>query len=406
MTAEPGRDAPVVVLCLNTGSSSLRCGLYRFEGGDSSEARRAEACLASGMVERVGEREGRLSVRAADGGRGEHVQTAAFSDHEAALRAMLAALERLGLPAPTAVGHRVVFGGPDHEAPARVDPALVAALRELVTFAPLHLPAELRGIEVVAERLPGLPQVACFDTAFHRRMPELAQRFPLPRSYWDDGVRRYGFHGLSYEYVLGKLGAAGLGRVVIGHLGNGASMVAVRDGRSLDTTMGLTPTGGLMMGTRTGDLDPGVLVHLAGQKGYDAARLERLVNAEAGLLGVSGRAADMKTLLEARAHDPDAALAVDLYCHHLRRHVGALAAVLGGLDALVFTGGIGERAAPVRRDACLGLGHLGVEVDDARNDAHADVISPDGSRCTVRVVPTDEQLVIARHTRDLVRSTG
>src|SRR5581483_4736543 len=241
---------------------------------------------------------------------------------------------------------------------------------------------------------------------FHRRMPEVAQRLPLPRTLWAQGIRRYGFHGLSYEYVVATAGAATLGRAVIAHLGNGASLAAVRDGLPVDTTMGFTPAGGLMMGTRSGDLDPGVLVHLLTQEGYGAAALERLVDHESGLLGVSGVTSDMKTLLEARASQPAAAEAIELFCYLLRKHVGALATVLGGLDSLVFTGGIGEHAAAVRRETCRGLEHLGIQLDPGRNARHDPVISAPGSPCTVRIVPTDEDLMIARHTRRLLSTPG
>jgi acetate kinase len=285
-------------------------------------------------------------------------------------------------------------------APERVTPALIADLRALIPLAPLHLPTGLAGVEAVAARFPTLPQAVCFDTAFHRDLPEIARRLPLPRALVDAaGIQRFGFHGLSYEYVLERLGAAGRGRVVLAHLGSGASMAAVREGRAVDTTMGLTPAGGFMMGTRTGDLDPGVLLYLMREKGYDAARLDRLVNKESGLLGVSGTSADMKTLLERRERDAAAALAVAMFCYQVRKEVGAFAAAMGGLDALVFTGGIGERAAPVRAEICAGLGHLGVRLDPARNAVHDDPLSAPGGGCAVRVVPTREDLMIARHSR-------
>jgi acetate kinase len=380
----------VRILSLNGGSSSLKLGLY--------ELGTTETRLAAGAVEGIGTERGQCWMRDAAG---QSLDDAPgdFADSRVAVHAVFAVMETLRLPPPDAVGHRVVQGGPDLAPPERVDARLVAALRRLVPLAPLHLPAEIDAIEAVAARFPSLPQAVCFDTAFHRRMPELAQRFPLPPALWDRGIRRYGFHGLSYEYVVGTVGAAELRRAVIAHLGNGASMVAVREGQPLDTTMGFTPSGGFMMGTRSGDLDPGVLLHLLVHEGWDTAALECLVSREAGLLGVSGITSDMRTLLEQRAGDPRAALAVEMFCYQLRKHVGALAAVLGGLDTLVFTGGIGERAAPVRREVCEGLGHLGVRLDRVRNDAHAAVISVSDSACTVRVVPTDEGLVIARHTR-------
>jgi acetate kinase len=229
-------------------------------------------------------------------------------------------------------------------------------------------------------------------------MSEVAERFALPRDMYREGIRRYGFHGISYEYIMSKLGAAAPPRVIIAHLGNGASMAAVRDGRAADTTMGLGPTGGFMMGTRSGDLDPSVAVHLMRTRHMDAAALERLVNDQSGLLGVSGFSSDMKTLLDRRANDPDAALAVAMFCYQVRKHVGSLAAVLGGADLLVFTGGIGEKAADVRAEVCRGLEHLGIALDEARNRADADTISAAGSGCVVRVIPTDEDLMIARHT--------
>jgi acetate kinase len=350
-------SAKHVILCLNSGSSSLKFALYRL--GKAEEVR-----LAHGAVERIGLAGGHLWVQGMDN------------------------------------------GGPEHTAPERVDAPLLAELRRLVAFAPLHLPSAIQGIEAVAARFPGLPQVACFDTAFHRRMPEVAQRFPLPRDLWHEGVRRYGFHGLSYEHIVATLGAAAQGRLVIAHLGNGASLAAVLNGQPLDTTMGFTPTGGVMMGTRSGDLDPGVLIHLMQAKGYNAGQLDALVNHQAGLLGVSGLSPDMKTLLEQREREPHAAQAVELFCYQLRKHIGALAAVLGGLDTLVFTGGIGERAAPVRWEVCRGLAYLGIALDQEKNAMHAEVISTSGSDCTVRVIATNEDLMIARHTRTLLFSTA
>jgi acetate kinase len=380
----------VTVLTVNSGSSSLKWALFTIEGD------RAER-LADGAAESIGLPSSRVWTRRA-GGSSPAEERRPLADHAAAVTASLAALATLKLPPLRAVGHRLVHGGPEHTAPARVDRRVLESLRALTPFAPLHLPVELAGIEAVEQHFPGLPQVACFDTAFHRRMPESAQRFPLPRSLWDAGIRRYGFHGLSYEFIVGHLGARTLGRAIIAHLGNGSSMAAVRDGAPLDTTMGFTPAGGVMMGTRSGDLDPGVLLHLLAHRGYDAARLDHLVNHEAGLLGVSGTTPDMKTLLERRSQDPHAAQAVALFCYQLRKTIGALAAVLGGVDTLVFTGGIGERAAPVRAEAVEDLGHLSIRVDPERNTRHEPVISPPGAPCTVRVVPTQEDLVIARHT--------
>jgi acetate kinase len=386
-------STPRHILCLNSGSSSLKFAHYRFDS--------AETHLASGAVEGIGQPTGRLWVRR---GTGERVAdaTARFDDARAAVSAALEALRRLSLPAPDCAGHRLVHGGPDHVLPERVDADVLAALRALVPFAPLHLPAAIDEIAALAAHRPDLPQVVCFDTAFHRQMPDVARRLPLPRALWDAGIRRYGFHGLSYEYIVETAGAAALGRAVIAHLGNGASLAAVHNGQAIDTTMGLTPTGGVMMGTRSGDLDPGVLLHLMRVHGYDAEALERLVDWESGLLGVSGLSADMRTLLDARDGNPQAAEAVELFCYSIRKHIGQLAAALGGIDTLVFTGGIGERAAAVRLEVCRPLAYLGIQLDAERNRAGAPIISAPESPCTVRVIATDEDLMIARHTHRLL----
>jgi acetate kinase len=379
-----------IVLCLNAGSSSLKFSVWD-----------AEECLGEGEVEEIG-RPGALAWLGRGGGETRRLP-GRWADHREAAAGIFALLGEHALPEPAAVGHRLVHGGPGHAAPEKVTPALLAELRALIPLAPLHLPSGLAGVEAVAARFPELPQAVCFDTAFHRDLPEVARRLALPRDLSDaTGIRRFGFHGLSYEYVTERLGTGARGRVVIAHLGNGASMAAVREGRAVDTTMGLTPAGGFMMGTRTGDLDPGVLVYLMREKGYDAERLDRLVNKESGLLGVSGASADMKTLLERREHDEAAALAVAMFCYQARKQVGAFAAALGGLDTLVFTGGIGERAAPVRAEICDGLGHLGVRLDPERNAAHVDPLSVPGSGCEVRVVPTREDLMIARHSREVL----
>ena len=268
-------------------------------------------------------------------------------------------------------------------------------------FAPLHLPAELSAIAAARRHFGDVPQVACFDTAFHHTLPAVARRYALPSSLYDAGVRRYGFHGLSYESVVASLGAPTLGRAVIAHLGSGASMVAIRDGKSIDTTMGFTPAGGLVMGTRPGDLDPGLLVYLLEHAGYDARSLARLVDHEAGLLALSGSSADMQQLLATRATDARAALAVDVFCHHARKWIGALATTLGGLDTLVFTGGIGEHAPEVRAEICRGLEHLGVSLDAACNERSEAIVSASTSACVTRVARADEERVIARETRRL-----
>ena len=255
-----------------------------------------------------------------------------------------------------------------------------------------------------------MKQVACFDTAFHRHTPEVAQRYPMPRSLWHDGVRRYGFHGLSYEYIVQKLAEdagqeAADGRLIVAHLGNGSSMAAIHGAKSLDTTMGFTPAGGLMMGTRSGDLDPGVLIYLLTEKGHTPATVDYLVNQRAGLIGVSGSTSDMHDLLLKEADDLHAAQAIELFCYHAKKALGALAAVLGRLDTLVFTAGIGAHAPAIRRRICHGMEFLGIRMDGSRNEANALVISRDDSPVTVRVMKTDEELMIVRHTYRVLRDT-
>src|SRR5262249_27369322 len=366
------------ILCLNAGSSSLKFAVYRMS--------EREEQLFAGEVEGVGSEGGKLWLRGADG-QLLRDRRGRFRDHQDASGALFAALAEQGQTAFAAAGHRIVHGGATRFDPQIVDAGVRSRLQELVPFAPLHLPSQIAMIDEVSRRAPALPQVVCFDTAFHRRMPELARRMPLPRSFWQQGVMRYGFHGLSYEFVVGLMGDRLGSRAIIAHLGNGASMVALKDGVPVDTSMGLTPTGGFMMGTRSGDLDPGLILYLL-RMGWTLATLEDLLDRKSGLLGVSALTGDMRTLLEKRDSDPDAAQAVAMFCYQIRKFVGAFAAVLEGLDTLVFTGGIGERAAPVRSEICRGLQHLGVDLDDHRNLRHEEVITRDDSRCIVRVVGT------------------
>jgi acetate kinase len=383
-----------LILSLNGGSSSLKFTVFRVT--DATEER-----ITSGAVEAIGESSGKAWLCSGDNALQE--ENGKFPDHTAAINTMFAALQKQGFERLAAAGHRIVHGGPKFTAPQLIDAALKEALKKLIPFAPLHLPSQVAMIEAVAAHFPDLPQVACFDTAFHSQMPEVAQRFALAQKLWEQGIRRYGFHGLSYEYVVGKLGTELGRRAIIAHLGNGASMVALKDGLPLDTSMGLTPTGGFMMGTRSGDLDPGVLIHLL-KAGYSADRLEELVDHQAGLLGVSGQTSDMKTLLQKSQMDNAARMAVQMFGYQVRKFIGAFAAVLNGLDTLVFTGGIGERAAEVRVNICSGLEYLGVDLDTPANSRNAEVISLPASKCTVRVVQTDEDLMIARHTREVVSS--
>lgn len=349
----------MIVLCVNAGSSSLKLAAYDGE----REIARTQA--------------------------GEN-----FAE----------ALSALGPLQPEAVGHRLVHGGPSHHEPALVDQELLASLRSLMRFAPLHLPKALAAIEEALRLFPRLPQVACFDTHFHWNLPERARRLPLTQELHDEGVRRYGFHGLSYEFIVSKLGSELGRRAVVAHLGNGASLAALEDGRCVDTTMAFTPAAGIVMGTRTGDLDPGVALYLVG-KGLSGAALEQIFERESGLRGISGTSSDMRELLRTRATNPRAALAVEMFAMSCRKAVGAFAAVLGGLDTLVFTGGIGENAAEVRAAVCRGLTHLGLSFDERANAAGERRISAAHSSCAALVVPTDEDLVIARHTAALVRAS-
>jgi acetate kinase len=302
------------------------------------------------------------------------------------------------------VGHRVVHGAETYSRPLLLDAKSLEILRGFLPLAPLHQPHNIAGIEAMTAALPGVPQVACFDTAFHRTQPEVAQQFALPRSITKMGVRRYGFHGLSYEYIANvlpqHLGERADGKVIVAHLGNGASMCAMKQRRSVATTMGFTAVEGLMMGTRSGSLDPGVLLYLMEYQGMDGKALETLLYKQSGLLGVSGISQDMRELLE--SDRPEAREAVDLFCYRIVREIGSLAAALGGLDALVFTGGIGEHAAPVRAQVCRALDWLGIKLDEAANNAHASRTTTADSCVDVLVLPTNEEWMIARHTAELI----
>jgi acetate kinase len=360
------------ILTINAGSSSIKFALF--------EAGAALRRIDKGSIERIGLSDG--------------------PDQQAAIEQLLRWVEsRAG--GLGAVAHRIVHGGPKYSAPVRLTPEVITALKALSPFDPDHLPQELRLAEALAQRFPDLPQVACFDTAFHHDMPRVAQLLALPRRFQAQGLRRYGFHGLSYAYLMQQLEReagkpASQGRVVLAHLGNGASLAAVRAGQSIDTSMGFTPAAGIPMSTRSGDLDPGIVWYLARTEGLDAQRFNQLVNAESGLLGLSETSPDMRDLLAHEATDERARDAVTLFCYQVRKWIGAFAAALGGLDTLVFAGGIGEHAAPVRARVCEGLDFLGVAVDASRNAAHARLISPDAGRVAVRVIPTDEERMMAQ----------
>ncbi len=380
------------LLAINGGSSSIRFALY----AELEPLRRRLV----GKVDRVGLSGMTLTFKDSAGTPPDR-RTIKTDDHPSAVAFLLDWLETQQLFASVrAVGHRVVHGM-THTEPERVTPELLDGLRRITPYDPEHLPLEIELIEAFRQRHPAVPQVACFDTAFHRTMPRVASLLPIPRRYEADGVRRYGFHGLSYEFLmeeLARLGdpAATKGRVILAHLGNGASVAAVRDGKSIDTSMGFTPTAGLVMSSRSGDLDPGLVSYLARTEHMSATRFQKMVNHESGLIGVSETSSDMRDLLEHETQDVRAAEAVALFCYQAKKWIGAYAAALGGLDTLVFAGGIGENAPLVRARICEGLGFLGIELDEIRNAATAAVISADAGRVTVRVIPTDEELMIAR----------
>jgi acetate kinase len=388
------------IAVLNAGSSSIKFSLFDLRDG-------AIDLVARGQVEGLGTPKAAFEATDAAGATlGAHGWDATESpDHAAAVRHLIAFLRGMrGERRLAAVGHRVVHGGTAYSQPVRVDAKVLSALEAFVPLAPLHQPHNLAPIRAIAAEAPDLPQVACFDTAFHRAQPPLAQSFALPAWITDRGVRRYGFHGLSYEYIASALPAidarAARGRVVVAHLGNGASMCAMENGRSVASTMGFTAVDGLMMGTRTGALDPGVVLYLIDELGMDARAIEKLIYRESGLLGVSGVSSDMRTLLA--SDDPRAAFAIELFCYRARREIGSLAAALSGIDALVFTGGIGEHAAPIREKIVRGAAWLGLELDAAANTSHATRITTPASGIPAYVIPTNEELMIARQARAAV----
>lgn len=360
------------ILALNSGSSSLKFGLYRVDSA------RAEKLL------------------------GETVSTA---EHPDAMTRVASAIATSGMPPPDAIGHRIVHGGPTLRQHCRIDDGVLQQLQAAASFAPLHTPAALALIRFSQTHFPGIPQVACFDTQFHAGLPDVARVLPIARELLSEGVQRYGFHGLSLESIVRQLGDALPHqssvqlpeRVVIAHLGNGASITAVKAGLSIDTSMGLTPSGGVIMGTRSGDLDPGVLVYLMREKKLDAAGLEALIDQRSGLLGISGLSGDMRRLHEAAASNRDARLAIEMFCYSVRKQVAAMVAVLGGVDMLVFTGGIGENDAQVRAAICSGLAWIGVSVDESRNRSASNPVSNGASRCQVLVLASQEDEQIARH---------
>lgn len=381
------------ILSVNGGSSSIKFAL--FDTGPSLHR------VVLGKIERIGLPAAQFSVQSLQDA-DTFSRSASVPDHAAAVDLLMDWVEtQIASGTLAAIGHRVVHGGPTYWEPQRITPAMVETLHQLSPFDPEHLPEEIFLTEAFHHRFPSLPQIACFDTAFHHDLPRVARLLPIPRRYEAQGVRRYGFHGLSCAYLMEELarieGAqSAQGRIILAHLGNGASITAVQAGKSIDTSMGLTPTAGLPMSTRSGDLDPGLGWYLARTANMTAKQFHDMVNHESGLLGISETSADMQDLLAREADDVRAAEAVALFCYQAKKQIGAYAAALGGLDTLVFAGGIGENASAVRARIVEGLGFLGIELDASRNAAHADVISTDASRVKVRVIRTDEEQMIAR----------
>ena len=381
------------ILTINGGSSSIKFAV--FEAADSLRR------ILEGGIDRIGLSEATLRVKGLDPA-DNFSQLVTAPDHIAAVGALMDWIEqRVASDALTAVGHRVVHGGPKYSLPRQITAEMVEDLRRLSPFDPDHLPEEILLTEAFHRRFPGLPQVACFDTAFHLDLPRVARVLPIPRRYEAQGVRRYGFHGLSYAFLMEELARlagteAAQGRVVLAHLGNGASLAAVADGKSVDTSMSFTPASGVPMSTRSGDLDPGLLWYLARTEGLDAKRFNAMVNFQSGLLGVSETSSDMRDLLGRETGDVRAAEAIALFCYQVKKWIGAFAAALGGLDTLVFAGGIGENAPVVRSRICDGLEFLGIELEEKRNAANEGVVSAPAGRVAVRVIRTDEEYMIAK----------
>ena len=385
------------ILVINCGSSSVKFAVLTSE--------RSPLRFWSGSIDRIGVANTRFHIV---DNQGQTVidQADPIADHETALAQVLDTIDRRASQlALAAVGHRIVHGGADCDCPVIVTSAVETRLQQLVPLAPLHQPHNLAGIAAVRKTRPSLSQIACFDTAFHHDLPRLATLTALPRAFYGEGVRRFGFHGLSYEYIVDALRRSGVDvdheRIVIAHLGNGASMCAVSGGRSVETTMGFSTLAGLPMGTRCGDLDPGIVLYLLKAKGMTVERVEHLLYEESGLLGVSGVTSNMQDLLS-RPDTQTAIEAVEVFCYQARRHLAALTATLGGLDRVVFTGGIGANAPIVRAKICAGLEYLDLKLDEARNASNDPIVSAHSSRVAVQALPTDEELTIARHVREML----
>jgi acetate kinase len=386
-------DDTRTILALNSGSSSLKFGLYRV-GSSKIEI------LVSGGAEAIGETDSAFHAIGVSGA-ALLSETGSITNQEDALARISRFLADGKFPVAAAVGHRVVHGGPGLLRHCLIDEAVLTQLKDATPFAPLHMPSALTVIRFAQANFPNRPQIACFDTSFHADLPDVASTLPIPKDLKSEGIRRYGFHGLSCESIVHQLARNLPERLIVAHLGNGASVTAIRNGQSIDTSMGLTPTGGVIMGTRTGDLDPGVLVYLIREKGYDAALLEDLVDHRSGLLGISGLDGDMRSLHKAASSNDDARLAIEMFCYSVRKQVAAMIAVLAGVDMLVFTGGIGENDESVRAMICEGLSWAGIGQPERLSWTVRDTIPGDN----VCVLPSQEDEQIARHTWSLQNTT-
>jgi acetate kinase len=414
------------ILVLNSGSSSLKFGVYSTApiavspfvgaglappGVKSNHSVNAQAAaidphllpIYRGEIEGIGGGEGKIWLKDA-GGKTLEEESKKFAQQSDAAKAVAEKLSKLNFPKLAGIGHRVVHGGPALTAHQKITPQVLQTLEAAAHFAPLHVPAAIALIRETEKLYPGAPQFACFDTAFHTTMPEAASRLPLPKKYWDAGIRKYGFHGLSCESIVHALRDRLPKHLIVAHLGNGASITAIIDGKSVDTTMGLTPTGGIIMGTRPGDLDPGVLLYLLKNDGDNVDTLEKTLDKQSGLLGISGTASDMRKLHEAADKgNADAKLAIEMFARTAAKAIGGFVATMGDLDVLVFTGGIGEHDAAVRAKICSGMEIFGVRIDEGQNKKSAQKISGSGSEISVEVIETDEDGQIARHVAALLR---
>jgi acetate kinase len=383
------------ILVINTGSSSLKFGLFVNKNGD-------ERAVASGNADAIGADNSKLEIFD-EQGNSVFKEAQHLDSHRTAFHRITKQLNELKYDPPVAIGHRFVHGGPHLVAHQQITDDVLSALEQAVHFAPLHIPAALELIRYTGELYPQVPQFACFDTAFHQTMPEAAYRFAIPEEYFAQGVRRYGFHGLSYASIVHALGKDLPRKIVVAHLGNGASLAAIASGKSVDTSMGLTPTGGIPMGSRTGDLDPGVPLFLMRNYKFDANALESLVNHNAGLKALGGTN-DMRVLQKSSdAGDKNATLAIEIFCRSIAKTIASYVSVLDGLDLLVFAGGIGEHSSTVRANVCGRLAFMGLALDSERNQRSSSIISTDESRITVRVISTEEEKQIARHCRALLQ---